>query len=54
MDGSTVPLVDKPSQDKVREAADRLVETFYRGDALTPYEDDLETMYMSKKIKKVS
>jgi len=52
MDGSTVPLVEKPSQDVIKGQADALVDVFYHGDPMSDYEQDLETMYMGKKMKK--
>jgi hypothetical protein len=52
MNGSVVPLIDKPKHDTIIEKAALLVDVFYNGDKLTPYEIELERMYVDAKLTK--
>lgn len=54
MNGSTVPLIDKPRHDKIIKKAKELNEVFYNGDKLTSFEQDVERMYISEKMEKYS
>jgi hypothetical protein len=52
MNGSVVPILEKPNHDKVRSQTSALVDVFYRGDKLSPLEQDIERMYISEKLEK--
>lgn len=53
MNGSVVSLLDKPKHDKIRERVSKLHKTFYQGDELTNFEQDIERMYVNDKYEKV-
>jgi len=52
MNGSVPSFLDKPNEDSIREKTAELLHTFYKGDALTPLESDIERMYISEKLDK--
>lgn len=52
MNGSVPSQLDKPKHDQIRKQAAELLETFYRGDKLSPLELDIERMYISEKLDK--
>ena len=52
MNGSVVSLIDKPKHDAITESSSALVNVFYNGDLLTPYEIELERMYIDAKLTK--
>lgn len=52
MNGSVVPLIDKPRHDKIINKAKDLNEVFYNGDKLSGFEVDVERMYISEKMEK--
>lgn len=52
INGSVVPLIEKSKHDSIREQANKYVKMFYYGDPLTPYEVDVERMYLSDKLNK--
>ena len=52
MNGSTIDLLDKVKHDKIIEKAKKQVRVFYYGDELTPYELDVERMYVGAKLEK--
>jgi len=54
MNGSVVSLLDKPKHDKIRERVSKLHKTFYQGDELTNFEQDIERMYVNDKYEKVA
>ena len=54
MNGSVVSLLDKPKHDKIRERVSKLHKTFYQGDELTHFEQDIERMYVNDKYEKVA
>lgn len=47
MNGSVVPMLEKPRHDAINKKLDKLTKTFYDGDQLTPIEIDIERQYMS-------
>lgn len=47
MNGSVVPLIQKPKHEAIIKKARELNEIFYRGDKLTDLEVDIERMYIS-------
>lgn len=52
MNGSVVPLLDKPRHDKIKKKAKELNQVFYFGDKLSDFEVDVERMYISQKMEK--
>ena len=52
MNGSVVPLLDKPKHDKICGELNEWVDKFYNGDKLTPLELDIEQQYVSQKFAK--
>jgi len=45
-------MADTNSQTETKEAADKLVHTFYKGEPLSAFERDLEQMYNRLKFTK--
>lgn len=54
INGSVVPLIDKPKHDKIRSKNKKLHKIFYEGDQLTDLEVDIERMYINAKHDKVA
>ena len=54
MNGSVVPLIEKPRHDLIRAKVDRLHKVFYQGDPLTDLEQDIERMYVNDKHEKMA
>ena len=52
MNGSVVPLLEKPKADKLTTQCQEKVDTFYQGDKLTDFERDTERMYITEKLEK--
>ena len=52
MNGSVVPILEKPNHDSISEKCGALVDVFYRGDKLSPLELDIERMYIAEKLEK--
>lgn len=52
MNGSVVPLLEKPKADEIADKCKRMVDTFYQGDELTELERDTERMYIAEKFEK--
>ena len=52
MNGSVVPMIEKPKQDKINEDLKKWTDMFYVGEKLTDYELDVERQYLSKKYLK--
>ena len=52
MNGSVVPILEKPNHDSISEKCGDLVNVFYRGDKLSPLELDIERMYIAEKLEK--
>ena len=52
MNGSVVSLIDKPKHDQLTAQTAALADVFYNGDKLTPYEVELERMYIDAKLTK--
>jgi hypothetical protein len=52
MNGSVVSLIDKTKHDQLTEQTAALANIFYNGDPLTPYEIELERMYIDAKLTK--
>jgi len=52
MNGSVVPMLEKPKHDAIAKKVKALNEVFYVGDKLSAFEDDIERMYMSEKMDK--
>jgi hypothetical protein len=52
MNGSVVPILEKPKQDVIDEKSKDLLSVFYKGDKLSPLELDIERMYISEKLEK--
>ena len=42
MNGSVVPMLEKPKHDEIVDKIDKVRDIFYRGDKLTPLELDIE------------
>ena len=53
MNGSVVPLIDKPKIDEINAESERLRSVFYEGDKLTDLEVDIQRMYLNKKMEKL-
>jgi hypothetical protein len=47
-------MVDMAKHQKIREKAREIKNIFYQGDKLTPYEEDIERMYVNEKHEKVA
>ena len=43
MNGSVVPMLDKPKHDQIEEQLNKWFKTFYHGDELTTLEKDIES-----------
>jgi hypothetical protein len=52
MNGSVVSLIDKPKHDQLVDQTSAHADVFYNGDKLTPYEIELERMYIDAKLTK--
>ena len=52
MNGSVVPILEKPKHDAIMTKSNELLDIFYRGDKLSPLELDIERMYISEKLEK--
>lgn len=52
MNGSVVPLIDKPKHEAIVEKTEALFDVFHNGDKLSPYEIELERMYVDAKLTK--
>lgn len=52
MNGSVVSLIDKPKHDQLTEQTAALADVFYNGEQLTPYETELERIYIDAKLTK--
>lgn len=52
MNGSTIDMLDKVKHDKLVEKIKKVNNVFYYGDELTPYEIDVERMYITAKLDK--
>lgn len=52
MNGSVVPVLEKPKHDQIMKKSRELANVFYRGDKLSPLELDIERMYISEKLEK--
>lgn len=46
MNGSVVPLLEKPKHDAIVEKTDKLHQVFYEGDKLSSLELDIEKQYL--------
>ena len=49
MNGSVVPMIEKPKQDEIREKVKEWRHIFYDGERLSMYETDLERLYVQEK-----
>ena len=54
MNGSVVPLLEKPKHDAIEQKLRKLFKVFYQGDDLTPLELDIERQYIAHKYQKAS
>jgi len=54
MNGSTIPLIEKPKHDEIISKAKKLQKIFYTGDELSSLELDIERMYIADKMEKYS
>ena len=54
MNGSVVPLLDKPKHDQIEARLGELKDIFYNGDKLSPLEIDIERQYLAEKFTKQS
>ena len=50
--GSVVSLLDKTKHDELVEKTNQLVDVFYYGEKLTPFELDVERIYLTQKLNK--
>lgn len=46
MNGSVVPMVDKPKHDEIKDKIDEKFRVFYEGDKLSDLELDIERHYL--------
>ena len=49
MNGSVVPMIEKPRHDEIKAKVNEWISTFYNGEKLTPFEYDLERQYVNEK-----
>lgn len=54
MNGSVVPMLDKPKHDKIEADLNKWFKTFYHGDELRPIEQDIESQYLAQKYQKMT
>jgi len=54
MNGSVVPMLEKPKHDAIVNKIDKMLDTFYNGDKLTDLELDIERQYLAVKYQKMS
>lgn len=54
MNGSVVPMVERPTYAEIKKKVDALHDVFYNGDPQTDFEQDLERMYVNEKHEKVA
>jgi len=52
MNGSVVPLLEKPKHDQIHAKTATFLDIFNNGDKLTPFEKELERMYIDAKLSK--
>ena len=52
MNGSVVPMLEKPKHDAIQGKLDKLFSVFYEGEKLTPLELDIERQYIALKYQK--
>jgi len=52
MNGSVVPMLEKPKHDEIKKETEKLLDVFYNGDKLTDIEKDVQRMYLGKKLDK--
>ena len=41
MNGSVVPMLEKPRHDEIKKNTQKVLDTFYKGDVLTDLEQDI-------------
>ena len=49
MNGSVVPMIEKPRHDEIKAKTDQWREVFYNGEKLSLFEQDLERQYIAEK-----
>jgi len=54
MNGSVVPMLEKPKHDKIEKQLNKMFKVFYKGDELTPLEMDIERQYLAYKYQKMT
>ena len=54
MNGSVVPMLDKPKHDEIDTKLEKFFTTFYVGDKLSPLELDIERQYLAQKFAKMN
>jgi len=54
MNGSVVPMLDKPRHDEIEAKLEKFFNVFYVGDKLSPLELDIERQYLSQKYAKTN
>jgi hypothetical protein len=42
MNGSVVPLIEKPRHDEIKQKVNKLIDIYYRGDKKTDLEEEIE------------
>lgn len=52
MNGSVVPVLEKPKHDAITKKCKDLVDVFKNGDKLSSLEKDIERMYITEKLDK--
>jgi len=52
MNGSVVPMLEKPKHDEIKQNTKNVLDLFYQGDKLTHLEEDIQRMYLGKKLTK--
>lgn len=54
MNGSVVPLLEKPKHDEIKSQLAGWINTFYNGEKLSVFEKDLERQYINEKRLKAA
>ena len=54
MNGSVVPMIEKPKADAIRKKIEDYRQIFYNGDKLSDLELDIERMYIAAKQEKTN
>jgi hypothetical protein len=52
MNGSVVPMLEKPKHDEIKNNVAKTLDVFYKGDKLSVLEEDIQRNYLGQKLLK--